>query len=112
MATSTNVISYLRFSFSRVVFALLLSRYMPIINAKEIGSEFDHIKKDLEGDSSILLTELECFFERSGSVETIALLVGRAREDRKLVNRHLSSDAGKKSPATKLEFFRPLTNSS
>lgn len=60
----------------------------------------------------ILLTELECFFERSSSVETLALLVGRAREDRKLVNRHLSSDAGKKSPATKLEFFRPLTSSS
>ena len=59
MTTSTKVINYFRFLFSRIVFAILLFRYMPIIDAKEIGPEFDLIKKDLEGDSSILLTELD-----------------------------------------------------
>ena len=59
MTKSTKVIIHFRFSFSRVVFAILLFRYMSIIDAKEIGPEFDLIKKDLEGDSSILLTELD-----------------------------------------------------
>ena len=70
----------------------------------------------------ILLTNLEFFFERGSSVENLALLVARVREDRKFVNalarfalqireyrerwfRHLSSEAGKRSLAIKLESY-------
>ena len=34
----------------------------------------------------LLLTKLDCFFEKDCTVENLALLVARIREDRKLVN--------------------------
>ena len=70
----------------------------------------------------ILLTRLERNFENSSTVENLALLVARVREDKKLVNalarfalqvqehrnhwfRQLSSEAMKQSLATKLDTY-------
>ena len=68
----------------------------------------------------LLLTKLDCFFEKDCTVENLALLVARIREDRKLVNafarfarqicdsrecwfRQLSSEATKQQFANMLE---------